>query len=89
MTVSDTLMRAAFDHVRRLCEVHDHLTAVEPKPGFTFCGERIPLINRLVLSSGRRRRRPTRQSAGDLYMRIDLKRQGYNAADQGAAAQDQ
>jgi putative restriction endonuclease len=27
---SDTLMRAAaFDHVRRLCEVHDHLTAFE------------------------------------------------------------
>jgi putative restriction endonuclease len=42
----DTLMRtAAFDHVRRLCEVHDHLTAVELKPGFTFRGERISLIN--------------------------------------------
>ena len=48
MTVdaSDTLMRAAaFDHVRRLCEVHDHLTAIELKPGFKFQGERIPLIN--------------------------------------------
>jgi putative restriction endonuclease len=44
--VSDTLMRAAaFDHVRQLCEVHDHLTAVELKPGFTFRGERVPLIN--------------------------------------------
>jgi putative restriction endonuclease len=44
--VSDTLMRtAAFDHVRRLCEVHDHLTAAELKPGFLFQGERIPLIN--------------------------------------------
>jgi len=30
----DTLMRLkAFDHVRRLCEVHDHLTANELKPG--------------------------------------------------------
>jgi putative restriction endonuclease len=48
MTVdaSDTVMRtAAFDHVRRLCEVHDHLTATELKPGFAFQGERIPLIN--------------------------------------------
>jgi len=43
---SDTLMRAAaFDHVRQLCEVHDNLTAVELEPGFTFRGERVPLIN--------------------------------------------
>ena len=42
----DTLMRmAAFEHVRRLGEVHDHLTATELKPGFLFEGERIPLIN--------------------------------------------
>ena len=42
----DTLMRmAAFEHVRRLNEVHDHLTANELKPGFVFDGERIPLIN--------------------------------------------
>jgi putative restriction endonuclease len=42
----DTLMRmAAFEHVRRLAEVHDHLTATELKPGFVFQGERIPLIN--------------------------------------------
>ena len=42
----DTLMRmAAFEHVRRLSEVHDHLTATELKPGFVFEGERIPLIN--------------------------------------------
>ena len=42
----DTLMRmAAFEHVRRLGEVHDHLTAAEFKPGFVFDGERIPLIN--------------------------------------------
>jgi hypothetical protein len=43
---SDTLMRtAAFEHVRRLSEIHDHLTAAELKPGFMFQGERIPLIN--------------------------------------------
>ena len=42
----DTLMRvAAFDHVRRLNEIHDHLTATELKPGFIFQGERIPLVN--------------------------------------------
>ncbi len=42
----DTLMRmAAFEHVRRLGEVHDHLTADEFKPGFVFEGERIPLVN--------------------------------------------
>jgi hypothetical protein len=36
---------AAFEHVRRLGEVHDHLTAAELKPGFVFNGERIPLVN--------------------------------------------
>ncbi|MBX3582853.1 MAG: HNH endonuclease [Rhizobiaceae bacterium] len=42
----DTSMRlAAFEHVRRLSEVHDHLTANELKPGFEFNGERIPLVN--------------------------------------------
>src|SRR5579862_7899469 len=42
----DTLMRmAAFEHVRRLGEVHDHLTATELKPGFVFEGERVPFIN--------------------------------------------
>jgi putative restriction endonuclease len=31
-----TLMRiAAFEHVRGLGEVHDHLTGAELKPGFT------------------------------------------------------
>jgi putative restriction endonuclease len=36
----DTLIRlAALQHVRRLSETHDHLTAVELKPGFTFEGE--------------------------------------------------
>jgi putative restriction endonuclease len=42
----DTTMRlAAFEHIRRLNEVHDHLTAAELKPGFLFRQERIPLIN--------------------------------------------
>ena len=42
----DTLMRtAAFDHVRRLSEVHDHLTANELSPGFMFEGGRLPLVN--------------------------------------------
>ena len=42
----DTLPRmAAFEHVRKLGEIHDHLTATELKPGFVFAGERIPLIN--------------------------------------------
>ena len=42
----DTLMRlAALEQVRRLGEVHDHLTATHLKPGFIFEGERIPLIN--------------------------------------------
>jgi putative restriction endonuclease len=36
---------AAFEHVRRLNEVHAHLTANELKPGFVFNGDRIPLIN--------------------------------------------
>src|SRR3984893_10379671 len=45
-TSRDVQMRiAAFDHVRRLMQVHDLLTAVELKPGFIFEDERIPLIN--------------------------------------------
>jgi len=45
-TDRDTSIRlAAFEHVRRLSEVHAHLTATELKPGFVFAGERIPLVN--------------------------------------------
>ena len=41
----DTLMRvAAFERVRGLNEIHDHLTATELQPGFLFRGERIPLV---------------------------------------------
>lgn len=43
----DTSLRlAAFERVRRLGEIHDHLTTTELKPGFLFDGERIPLIKR-------------------------------------------
>src|SRR6266571_5247175 len=42
----DTLIRmAAFDHIRRLREIYDHLTATELNAGFFFEDERIPLIN--------------------------------------------
>ena len=42
----DTLMRlAAFEQVRKLSELHYHLTSKELRPGFSFDGERIPLIN--------------------------------------------
>lgn len=42
----DALIRAAaFAHVRRLGQLHDHLTAKELAAGFPFAGERIPLIN--------------------------------------------
>jgi len=43
---TDALIRmAAFEQVRKLGEIHDHLTANELKPGFFFQGQRIPLIN--------------------------------------------
>jgi len=43
---SDAAMRlAAFEHVRRLGQIHDQLTAVDLRPGFTFEGHRIPLVN--------------------------------------------
>jgi putative restriction endonuclease len=42
----DTLTRAAaFEHLRRLSAVHDHLIADHLRAGFVFSGERIPLIN--------------------------------------------
>ena len=42
----DTQMRmAAFERVRELQEIHDHLTANELSPGFIFEGKRIPLVN--------------------------------------------
>ncbi len=36
---------AAFEHVRKLSRIYDHLTANELKPGFIFENERIPLVN--------------------------------------------
>jgi putative restriction endonuclease len=42
----DPLMRmAAFEHVRKLSELHNDLSARELKPGFLFQGERIPLVS--------------------------------------------
>ena len=42
----DTRMRLqAFEHVQRLSELHDHLTADQLRAGFTYEGERVPLIN--------------------------------------------
>ena len=42
----DTLMRlAAFDHVRKLREMSDTLTASQLQPGFDFAGDRIPLMS--------------------------------------------
>jgi putative restriction endonuclease len=43
---ADTPIRVtAFEHVRKLGEIHDYVTANELKPGFLFQGQRIPLIN--------------------------------------------
>lgn len=43
---TDRLIRlCAFEHVRRLSEVNDHLSAASLAPGFVFQGERIALIN--------------------------------------------
>ena len=39
------IRRVAFEHIRKLGEIHDHLTANELKPGFMFENERIPLVN--------------------------------------------
>jgi putative restriction endonuclease len=46
VTDQDTAIRmAAFEHVGRLSEIHDHLTAGDLKQGFFVQGQRIPLIN--------------------------------------------
>jgi len=45
-TQIDQLIRlAAFDRVRRLCEIHDLLTSTELAQGFIYEGRRIPLVN--------------------------------------------
>ncbi len=42
----DAIIRAAaFEHVRRLSSIHDHLTSDHLRAGFAYAGERIPLIN--------------------------------------------
>ena len=44
--VADTLMRvAAFGHVLKLSETQNNISAEELRRGFTFEGERIPLVN--------------------------------------------
>lgn len=43
---ADTRMRLqAFEHLKMLGELHDHLTAEHLRGGFVFEGERVPLIN--------------------------------------------
>ena len=43
---ADSMMRmAAFRQVQRLAETRDHLTAADLGAGFTFKGERVPLVN--------------------------------------------
>ena len=54
LTILDTPMRmAAFEHVRRLNEVHDHLTANELKPGFVFTANAFRSSIRSAASSSR------------------------------------
>ena len=44
--LADTLMRtAAFGHVLKLTETQNNISAEELRRGFTFEGERIPLVN--------------------------------------------
>jgi putative restriction endonuclease len=43
--LDSAIRAAAFEQIRWLSEVHDHLTATDLKPGFVFDGERIPLMN--------------------------------------------
>ena len=44
-SLDQPMRMAAFEQLRRLRELHDHLTQTELKPGFVFNGERIPLVN--------------------------------------------
>ena len=45
-SIGDTLLRtAAFERVRTLCEIHDHLTAQQLGEGFIVDGQRYPLVN--------------------------------------------
>lgn len=43
--IDSRIRTAAFEHVRRLSEMKQHLTAADLRPGFIFEGERIPLVN--------------------------------------------
>jgi putative restriction endonuclease len=45
-SIGDTLLRtAAFERVRTLCEIHDHLTAQQLGEGFIVDGQRYALVN--------------------------------------------
>lgn len=44
-TDDTTIRTAAFRHVRRMQELHDHLDSSHLRAGFTFAGGRVPLIN--------------------------------------------
>ena len=55
-SIGDTLLRtAAFERVRTLCEIHDHLTAQQLGEGFIVDGQRYPLVNPRRESSSRRK----------------------------------
>ena len=43
---TDTLLRnAAFERIRRLSEMNNHLRSEDIKAGFNFWGERIPFLS--------------------------------------------
>jgi len=44
-SIDSLIRKAAFEHVRRLTEIRQHLTGKDLAPGFTFEGKRIPLVN--------------------------------------------
>lgn len=75
-TDRDPLMRmAAFEHVRRLGEVHDHLTATELKPGFVFQGERIDS------NAGRQPAHSERSSGVHTWLKVRVDSHNYRFVD--------
>jgi len=67
-TLDQEIRTAAFIHVRRMLEIRDPLTSEDLARGFTFRGERIPLIN------------PQRGIFKPTQMRFLLSRHGLSAA---------
>lgn len=43
--IEDHIRLAAFDHLRRLGTIRDHLTSIHLRAGFIYDGERIPFVN--------------------------------------------